>query len=497
MARPITWQDVAAPQVGASLAASQAAGQSITQALQGLAGVAQGEFDKRKTDATKQAVAGILSAEDPLAAAAAAPQNWAIDPLAVAQAAQAGDARVRANKASDASLAASQVSTQLGQAQLQDRVDQRDAALLSAPVIEAIRTKQPYSLDFKGDEWNTQGGLLAQERVLNFLDRQQDNDRANEALRLQRSQVKEAKAVNELRSFSRALGASTEGQALDPAEKDRRISAKAKELGVDFAVDDAATYFDRGVQANTATAEERSVPALSYEGGDGVTRSLSYDDVRSASIGRRRADNADQARAVLAEPVRKGGDTTWLQLQELGNGPSFQQDEKGTVDQKLADALKWDLDDAQDRINRIRAEYPKLTRAQAADIAFDTQDSWTDRGGAKDPRAKAKAAAWEEFDKMGGASGVMAGIQGKQAKFLKENSRLDTLDRQFTAATREGDFVPKAVVEILDGYRDDEKAKRAAAAAEEAAAKEKAAKAQAALKDATKYMGRPSYVLGQ
>lgn len=466
MARPITWTDVAAPNFGSSLAASQAAGESITQALANVGKLGMDVRNAAREDATRQAAAAIMASNDPMAAAAAAPQGWDIDAFALQKAAQERDQTLRSNLAQDAALQASKTTTAVNQATLDDRVAEREASTMSSPMIDQIlKTGKLPSIDLNQDNWKTAAGNRAYKQVLDFWGQYQDDKvRAKEMhLRLKSARDKENQDL--FLGAARDYGASAEGQMADPATRDRYLTGLAKKMGVSSVfVDQGAQVAERGSQANTATEAELDQVA---PGGTGT----SFRDVNSNLV-RRQNDLEKQKAAKLSEFDRA------VRGQELMQGTVFNGPSEG-LPGELAKRTGWDLDDAQDRINRIRSEYPNITDAQAADIALATQDRWFDRGAARSPEAVARAGAYAEFNRLGGVAGLNRELSKAAAPFDKELARLPVLARQVTGAARTGSAVPADAQRVVSEFAraDAEQArqvkaaqeKRAQAAAEEAA----------------------------
>lgn len=467
MARPITWQDVVAPNLSGSLAASQAAGNQITQALSNVGQLGMDLRDQARTDATGQAIAGILSSDDPRAAAAAVQQGWDINPLALAQAARTRDSQLRSDSAADASLAASRTTTALNQATLDDRTAEREATGLSSPMIDQIlkNGKLP-SIDLNQDEWKSAAGNRAYKQVLDFWGQYQDDKIRAQESHLRVKALRDKENQDAFFGAARDYGASADGQLADPATRDRQLSKLAKNFGVSsIYVDQAAQVAERGSQSNAATQEEldQAIP--------GGTDS-SFRDVNSNLV-RRQNDLEKQKAAKISEFDRA------VRGQELSQGTVFNGPSEG-LPGELAKRTGWDLDDAQDRINRIRSEYPNITDAQAADIALATQDRWFDRGAARSPEAVSRAGAYAEFNKLGGAAGLNRELTKAAAPFDKELGRLPVLARQVTGAARSGSAVPAEAQRIVSEFaRADTQQQRKAEAAQKRAA-------DAALEEATK-----------
>jgi hypothetical protein len=439
MARPITWQDVAAPNLAGSLAASQAAGNQITQALSNVGDLGMDIRNQSRADATGRAIAGILASNDPNAVAAGVQPNWDIDPLALAQAARTRDSQLRSDVAADASLAASRTTTALNQANLDDRTAEREATTLSSPMIDQIlKTGKLPSIDLNQDNWKSAAGNRAYKQVLDFWGQFQDDKLRAQETHLRTKALRDKENQDAFLGAARDYGASADGQLADPATRDRYLSKLAKNFGVSsIFVDQASQVAERGSQANTATQEEFDQTA---PGSTGVT----FRDVNSNLV-RRQNDLERQKAAKLSEFDRA------VRGQELMQGTVFNGPSEG-LPGELASRTGWDLDEAQDRINRIRSEYPNITDAQAADIALATQDRWFDRSAARSPEAVSRAGAYAEFNKLGGIPGLNRELTKAAAPFDKELSRLPVLSRQVTGAARSGAPIPAEAQRIVSEF---------------------------------------------
>jgi hypothetical protein len=447
MARPITWQDVAAPNLGSSLAASQAAGDSIRNALAGLGGVVENYQDDTRAEATKQAVAQIMTSADPMAAAKAAPQGWQVDPLAVAQAAQQTDTRLRQNAAADASLDASKVSTELNREVLEDRTNQRVAASLASPMIDEImKTGKLPPIDLNNPEWKTSAGNLAHKEVIDFWNNYQDDKLRASDMHLRRQLALKDKAKEDALGWARSFGASPEGQQLDPAEVDRRITKEFERRGVSAAhVGTGAQFFEQGAQANRATEDELDQDVPNF--GDAT-----YFDLNS-NLSLRARDLNQQKAAKVSQFDRA------IRGQELAAGTVFTGPVAG-IPAKLATELEWSNEDAKEAIDAVKAEYKGLTDWQAADIVLDTKGKWFEGAAARSDEAKAKAGAFKAFNEIGGNEGLAKEIDRVSSPFDRELARLPIIQRQVTGAARRGDPVPTEAVNITKSYRAAEQARK-------------------------------------
>ena len=219
-------------------------------------------------------------------------------------------------------------------------------------------------------------------------------------------------------------------------------------------VDQASQLYERGSVANKPTDEELSttVPGL---GGK------TYRDIGN-DIAKREVDLTQQRHAKLAEAVVPGDPTSpnWLQVQELAQrAPAFQDGEIAFIAKSLStQADDMDTEEATSRIKRIKAKYPKLTEAQAADIALQTQDKfnfWI-LNPAESPEATALARSYEELNKMGGAQGVSERIATVTSKFDAELAKLPVAARQLSGSARLRGELPPLVSNIYTGFKEAE-----------------------------------------
>jgi len=134
MARPITWQDIAPPNFASSLAASQAAGAQIGDALSGIAALGNNLREKAIEQSTREAVAQVQNAPDPVAVAAAMRTGWDIDPFVVSSAANARGTQLRQEEAANEAILTGKAQRSLIQGQADDRIAARESAGIASPV---------------------------------------------------------------------------------------------------------------------------------------------------------------------------------------------------------------------------------------------------------------------------------------------------------------------------------------------------------------------------
>ena len=437
MARPITWQDVSRP-VGMAAAIEMfgRGGDRLAQAVQGIGQVAVDNRNQQIEAKTKEAVAEILTSKDPTATAAAVPQDdWRIDPLAIANAAQQREGDLLKSRAAEQTIRASQAQIRASdsavltqEANRKDIEDKRRGAELAQPYLDQILAGKFKGVGPDAFKDQGQGGIYAQEAIQQALKDQRDFQlRASETNARIRA-LNEQKVAQDFMGWAREFGASAEGQLLDAKELDRRLVAEAKRRGVSVAlVDQASGYYEKGAMANGATDAElkTKIPGenRTYADAMGVLTQV-------------KTGVENQISAALAAPIRPNDPTapSILQLKELAErGPGFQDGNIGFVASELAAKADISESSARERISEIRKQYPYLNHAQSADLAFQSKDRWTAIGFdvSKAPEVRVGAMLYREVDKLGGKEGIdrLAGqitapLQATLAKIPGEARRL-------------------------------------------------------------------------
>lgn len=471
MARPITWQDVAAPNVGAALAASQAAGDSITNALAGLGGVAQGQSDRIKADATKQAVAGILQSNDPLAAAAAQPQDWRVDPLAVAQAAQQTDARLRANKASDASLEASKVSTASNQAQLDDLLSTRRAEAIAQE--SWADTLKHGSVQFNSKYDGLQGqdavkaGAILQSRLRDYHNAANDDER----LRLERARVGKDKSNQNYINWEAEKAHDPDWMLQDPATRERERLKAAKGFGADLQLLPNGRAISEGEAGRAGPTKQESNAAVP---GTNIT----YNDVNSDLNRERIKIQREQASAGAAFDAAIGG-------RDLLSKNAFAGLPVQAIPDAISKQIKMDVDEVQSRLGKVQAKYPKLDAAQAADIVLATRDRWSTwfNNPASQPEATAIADKYQAFNDIGRENGLAREQNLVNAPFAGKLASLDRQQQKLGVQAQINGVIDDETAAIVRDHRNADAAEAAAKAKRD---KEVAAAAQKKAEDEAK-----------
>ena len=453
MARPITWQDVAAPRgAAAAIEVFGRGGDRLAQAVQGMGQVAVDYRNDKIKTATDAAVAGIANSDDPTAAASAVPNDWTIDPLAVAVAANARDSQLQQKRATEQNIRASEATIDTQRANLRDIEDRRAAEAIiqrnwdaSAKAGRVVLSEEDANLG--------QASILAGKELNDRLGALKDDQRADKELGLR---AREANArmrlldkelnTQQFLSWARERGASPEAQAMRPELLDRELVAEAKRRGVDVtAVDTAKGYFQKGVEANFATPEELGQRAA------GSNRTY-QDGVRILSDAKAYGDS--QKAAILAAPYDPQNPTkpdpsrpSLLQLREVAErGPGFTEGPLGFVATELAAKADMDVDTARDRIMAIKNKYRYLTEAQAADLALQSADRWFDSTAAGSSEVRAGALLYREVDRLGGKEGIARLEAEATASVDKVLREIPIAAQQLSGAARGGYAMPQEIL---------------------------------------------------
>ena len=265
MARPITWQDVAAPR-GLAVAV-EAFGRGADRLAQGVGDMAQTAVDYRGDKikaATDAAIADIANSQDPAAAAAALPKDWTIDPLAIAVAANARDTQLQQKKLTDLSMKNTSLQMERTQAELDDRVAAREAEDIALQYRPAATSGQKLDIDRTDPRWKTAAGKLALDRIDGWERDFQDTKYKQDSLALQRAAAARAQRDDaERRNLDKALGKVVElsgspdwaGKA--PEERDRLIGEVFKGFDVSLShLDLGQKAYELGFAGNKATPGE-------------------------------------------------------------------------------------------------------------------------------------------------------------------------------------------------------------------------------------------------
>ena len=484
MARAITWQDVEAPRQAANIEVAMRAGRMLQDSVAGMGNVATGIYDETRKVNTEAAVASIANSADPMAAAAAAPQGWQFDPLAIAGAANARTDQLLDTKVKNSNLLENEAQIANMKSIQEDRESNRQIARMVEPYTALARSGKDYKIDTTDPVWETPAGFEAR-KYLDGLSNEAFNRRAeNERLAQGRAaaraaefQMKRELDKEDFFSWARERGATATADMMDQKTLDRDLVAEAKRRGLPAQyADQASAFFMKGQEANTASDLEMRQQAPgskgTYQDALDILSTVKADT--EAQIAARRARPYDERNPDNPDPNRP----SLLQLSEVANrGPGFTEGPIGFVAAELA--AKADISDseARERITDFQAEYRHLSTAQAADLAFQTKDRWNALGiwnATKAPEAKAGALIYREVDRLGGKEGVARLDEQVTAPLKRTLAEVGTTARQLSGSARAGQAIPEKIIEWDQGLAKARKAATNKEAAEEAAAAEKA-----------------------
>ena len=445
MARPITWQDVSAPRFGASIEAFGDAGDRLAEAV---GGIGETALDWRNTnikEATEQAVANISNSDDPLATANAVPEDWTIDPLAVAVAANARASQLKAKEAT-------QLTIDSQRATLKDIEDRRlSEAIIQRNWEASVKAGRPVFTD--ADANLGQASVYAGKEMADRLNKMRDDKRAEEShnLRARESRARmqlldKELAIQNYYSWARERGASPEAQAMEPELLDRELIAEAKRRpGVPItAVDQAKTFFMSGVENNSATPAEllQQAPGSNHTYKDAeriLATAAEYGHSQKAAI---LAAPYDPSNPTKPDPTRP----SLLQLQEVAErGPGFADGPIGMVAVELAKMADVSKEEAEERLAGMKAKYRHLNYAQAADLVLQSIDRW-DFTYLNSPEVKSGALIYKEVDRLGGKEGIARLGNEATADVDRVLAEIPTVARQVSGAARGGFALPKKVL---------------------------------------------------
>ena len=485
MARPITWQDVAAPNQAGNLAAAVAASEQVSRALIGLGNVASNVRAVQQAEATKAAVADIMSSNDPATVAAAAPRGWEVDPLAVAQAAQERTGVLRQEKVQDAQLAASGAATAASQAAtareqeiLEDIKATREAEEIAQRSWEATAKAGVATLS-EEDRARGQASIKAGAILDQRLNTMRDNARADAQLALQKSQAQMTQTDRAFQDQFAGFLQSPQGQMMEPTQQLQYGAALAKRLGANRAlVNQIHASIAPGAAQFTPTTDQLGLPATTIKTKDADGKAT---DVPITY--REAAGNLAAQKDALDRQIAAKTDET---LAKYGGPTAFAPSPYDGMDEAtLAAALvalpkeQWgfDLEDTKDRIRHQVAAAKKpytiidengkkvtrerseraLTSGQLAQLVLSTRDSGilpqfltldalqTNGGG-----ADAKRIQFLELNRAGGAAGVQKQLQAELAPWAKEQATIARGLTEVNAAARGGGSLSPTVQKQIE-----------------------------------------------
>lgn len=473
MARPITWQDVVAPNQAGVLAAAAQASRQITGAIGGLGDLGMDLRDQAREEATRAAVAAITNAANPMAAAALAPQGWQVDPLAIATAAQkqtdvlgGRDIQRRQGLAADASLASNQY--RLEADKLTDQ-----AAAGAQGWLNRLRAGEDVKPVFGNDALGLKEQELFEQGRNAFL----DDKRADAALNLQGRQARAAEealkmtqAQREAQNQMAAYMASPEGTGANATEVRREAEriAKVTGAGAAFAVP-LATNIGTDAYRGAVSPEEL---AQSSPGGITYEKPLLALQAKNSQLNSEfnafasQFDVATAAATAMATNDYKNMSPGAINANFLKNNPS-------TGDGLLA--IDWDVNDVQQRRDhqaklaskesegvarelgiKLPKDFTPLTPAQEANLVELTIGSYagitgtSDGVGSDTDAAAALRKSYIALNLFGGQAEIDKRKSDAAAAFQKQIDQNNAVGRKVGAAARTRDAIPEEALNVYD-----------------------------------------------
>jgi hypothetical protein len=401
-----------------------------------------------RTEATNQAIAGIMASDDPAAAAAAIPQDWSIDALAVSKAAQARDQTLRANAVSDQALAAAKVQKSLGEENLQNIKDNRAAAAFAGPAITDIFAGRTPKVDYNDPFFKTSGGVKALELINDAQQKQRDYALRSGAAQRDQYALELQKKLDIARGQMFSWAQSEEGLAADPAGSQRKATEFVEAAGLPshYAVELNPTY-----QAGIAGAKPTlaQLNAVSPSGRSYTEHAAALTEQASALKAQEAAqlsayDGASHAAEALAKNEYTGSNITDIARQFLAKNPQV----------TTGWGPNWGTEDVIQRIQYqqklAKEEGSYLTPAQAALTVEGTIGSFTPFDITTNDVANGLRADFVALNKLGGIEELARRRAEIAASFAPSQDKINRAQIGIQAAARQGRAVPEYAMEALN-----------------------------------------------
>lgn len=435
MARPITWQDVAGPaQTPGLLLAGQQAGRQVVDAFTGLGDTFRNIGDVQKKAATDAAVASVANAADPTVAAAAIPQGWQFDPLAIAVAANARKEQLGRQELQTAQLESTKVQTNLSRLTLEDRESEQDIASRLLPVYDDAIKGSPIEkvVDLNDPFYKTKAGLTFIEKYNDYFRQGEEQRNEQEQLKIQRGQLRlqgiQARAAQQ--QLNMAISRQT---ADDKYAAWRQTSEGAK---ADLAEQQRMGRII-GVQNGAGEAYGTVLPEK-WASARGRATEAEKDRPTNLGLTGRELIAQQQSRVATAEAVEASTLASWEPLLKLGqqyDTNPFQGAEDFTSVKKVRELVegfegndwltsRYEDNDIIERVDQIvdwsiRNETP-IEKDQAWMIVGKTLGTWT--GGVDktdriiNDEVKRDIKLFDDFNKNGRTAGVQVQVNQQKAK---------------------------------------------------------------------------------
>jgi hypothetical protein len=468
MARPITWTDVAYRGNAAAIEMFGRGGDRLAQGIKDIGQVAVDNRNQQIKTATDAAIADIALSQDPAAAAAAAPQDWTIDPLAIAKAASGRTKELKDAEVVDATLKSTNKNIEMLDAQLKDREDIRQAADMALPYRDLALNGKPFEIDKSDPRWQTVAGQKALDTIDGWSKDHLDNKIKLEEIALRREaaaaaradRVKEQNGQNALSEIIKYY-ATPEGLAEDEANRDETVLKILERNRAPLTlIDTARKAAGIGLAGNMPSQLEldridpkTGTSARAYT--DFITKEAAAVD-ENTRIEKSKYDTAVRTSQLLAPNPYKGmGDEDAAQafIKKTGAGDGWL-------------ARDWDTGDFKQRVQLIQ-DYAKenfgqeIKREEAYFIVESTLNRMTpfDSIGVIGDNTKALIADVADLNAKGGREKVEADLAAIDANASKDKAKLGR-DLRLTAAAASSNNTLEIPKEVRQRYENNPGVKR-------------------------------------
>lgn len=368
MARPITWQDVAAPRgLAVAVEAFGRGGDRLAQAVGNMGQLAVDYRNDKIKAATDAAVAGIANSADPTAAAAALPKDWTIDPLQVAVAANARSGQLLDTKVKESNLEENEAQISNMKSIQEDRESARLLATKVQQYEPLARAGKEFELDKEDPFWQTAAGFEGLQYLNGLRDTafNQEQERKRTAAaqvqaRAAQEQLNMARAEREARNLMANWMQTDEGAASTPAEQQRKGREFGQYTGAGEAFGTTLPGQFQGARglATDTEMKRRDPNGVTYEA---ATNALLEDSARAAGEKAVALRDLEQA----AAGARAMGQNTYKNYSGEAINQAVLKNNKDMAEGKGWFTLSKDSEDVQD----ARDEQRNLAKAEAASVA--------------------------------------------------------------------------------------------------------------------------------
>jgi hypothetical protein len=473
MARPITWQNVNSPQGALSIEALLRSGRQAGEGFETMGNVFKTARDEMQQAATGAAVAQIANAQDPTAVAAAAPQTWQFDPLAIASAANARKEQLGEEEVRQSNLATDLLQRQATQSELKDREDKRLGALAASKGFEYI-DKTGKIPEFAADDplAGTQAGIYAQEAWREYQKEKKSFDLDKERLGLERARAarearmeKQSKAEQGYLAELNDLALKPENFNMEPGARAKLNMEVAKKWGVGHLALKGDEHFSNAIKSNLPTAEQ-----LDTIDDNGYRRSdvISGFTAAKADIDARK--NIDLAQFDVAKQVAlQSAASPYKGLTEEQQAQKFLETHQKELNEGWWGS-KWEAKDVNQRADAIqrlaRKEGLEIARHDAVEMVAATIGNATFADGewsVKNDQVDSLIKRYGEFAKYGSVENLQLTISQREAAAAAEAAKVDRAINAVMRSAVTGEAVDK---EIAKQYESTPAAKKAVLEAE-------------------------------